>query len=61
MSPLLLHAVGVFVPFMRELPEMAYPWACRLIGQGRGASLPPLPSGQQPVAAEGTTASVAIT
>ncbi|HEY1099456.1 MAG TPA: NAD-dependent epimerase/dehydratase family protein [Myxococcota bacterium] len=26
MSPLLLRALGVFVPFMRELPEMAYQW-----------------------------------
>jgi nucleoside-diphosphate-sugar epimerase len=26
MSPLLLRAIGVFVPFMRELPEMAYQW-----------------------------------
>ncbi|MEO8704118.1 MAG: NAD-dependent epimerase/dehydratase family protein [Kofleriaceae bacterium] len=26
MSPLLLRAVGVFVGFMRELPEMAYQW-----------------------------------
>ena len=26
MSPLLLHALGVFVRFMGELPEMAYQW-----------------------------------
>jgi len=26
MSPLLLRAIGVFAPFMRELPEMAYQW-----------------------------------
>lgn len=26
MSPLLLRAIGVFVPFMRELPELAYQW-----------------------------------
>lgn len=26
MSPLLLRAIGVFSPFMRELPEMAYQW-----------------------------------
>lgn len=26
MSPLLLRAIGVFVPFMGELPEMAYQW-----------------------------------
>jgi nucleoside-diphosphate-sugar epimerase len=26
MSPLLLRALGVIVPFMRELPEMAYQW-----------------------------------
>jgi nucleoside-diphosphate-sugar epimerase len=26
MSPLMLRAIGVFAPFMRELPEMAYQW-----------------------------------
>jgi nucleoside-diphosphate-sugar epimerase len=26
MSPLLLRAIGVFAPFMRELPELAYQW-----------------------------------
>jgi len=26
MSPFLLRALGVFAPFMRELPEMAYQW-----------------------------------
>jgi len=26
MSPLLLRTIGVFAPFMRELPELAYQW-----------------------------------
>ncbi len=31
MSPLLLKALGLFMPFMRELPEMRYQWECPFV------------------------------